>query len=597
MIIYDINEIYLRYCIKILIACSCMYALYGIYQKLAMGQVRSASTFFNPNFAASYYLGSIGFVLGSITSSRKSVGRFCLCIGALAILIGSLWCTQSRSGLGGLVLVAVVWIWASTRKARWALVGAAVLVAALVIFPNPARDRLSKGVSKDPYAFDRIRIWEQTLKIIGDHPVMGVGIGNFEYSTHAYRFPLEREIGRFGRMYRDAHNSYLQVTAELGLPGAVCLLAAIVIIFIRIRSLLRFFADPPQAKQNHHASLEPLGRPQGSCQQPGIHSTSADAWDGPQRAVARAHVVSALLALVAVMSQAFFHEIVDSPPSVFLAVLAAGIVGYYWRAFERGAKETQSSNSPSPANPSRPSRGILVLVTLFLVLVFWPHFSLRVFLADLVFKKAEHALPVLGFEAAEGLLRDAIRLNPAQAYFHKALGDLLVEEFEKKAKLEYLQEAEEKFETAASLNRMDPHLVFHLGQFYSYVSLRGIGGKEAEDHSLEAYRKAVQMSPFNVHYLARLALEEWKRGNILKALKAAQRAVELEPNFVAGCYLVSVISGLLGEQGLKEEWKLKLEMASEKHLKHVPLNEYERLLGLSPTQYFAGEHLPSEFFK
>ncbi|MEM4406823.1 MAG: hypothetical protein QXS68_07230, partial [Candidatus Methanomethylicaceae archaeon] len=166
---------------------------------------------------------------------------------------------------------------------------------------------------------------------------------------------------------------------------------------------------------------------------------------------------------------------------------------------------------------------------------------------------------------------------------------LLVYKFESTGGIHYLKEAEEAFQTAASLNKLDPQLVFNLGEFYRFAWVKGAGGRELLDESLSAYRRAVEMSPFNVHYLARLSFEELKRGNLAKALTAAERAVDLEPNFVVGCYLVSVINGFLGNAWAQGEWKAKMEVAKERNAGHTPINDYERLLSLSPHEYFPGE--------
>lgn len=543
-----------------------VYAIHAIYQKVALGQSRCASTFFNPNFAASFFLGSFGLGLGLLRAPNEPRWRRWLCLMALGVLLAGIWFTESRSALGGVVVLGAAFLWATARKARWVIPGTAIVIAALILIPNPARDRLAKGVSKDPYAFDRLKIWEQTLRMIKDHPITGVGIGNFEYSTQRYRFPIDREMGRYGRVYRDAHNSYLQVAAEIGLPGAAFLLAFFLVLFRRIWLLL---GDSPW--KGHKDIIS----------------------QGPEGGAARCHVIGAFLALVAILSQAFFHETVDSPPSVFLAVLAAGVVGFYWRHLGGETHKSQASDQTPTAGGLRISKTVRVLTAIFLILILWPHFSLRIFVGDLVFRKAEEALDQGGAEAAEQLVRDAIRINPSQAYFHKTLGDLLIKRFEETGELGLLREAEQELETAASLNRLDPQLVFQLGQFYRYVSLRGIGGVEVAGASLAAYRKAVEMSPFNVHYLARLSLEEMRRGNLEEALKASKNAVELEPEFLTGLYLVASLHWVRGEVNLAERWLDRMGLAQQRHANHAPINAYERLLGLLPEQYFPEERPPS----
>lgn len=56
-------------------------------------------------------------------------------------------------------------------------------------------------------ALARINYWEETLKVIRKSPVLGVGIGNFNLLQSRY-----------------AHNSYLQIWAEMGLLGIISFL-------------------------------------------------------------------------------------------------------------------------------------------------------------------------------------------------------------------------------------------------------------------------------------------------------------------------------------------------------------------------------------
>lgn len=562
-----------------------LYAIHTIYQKTVLGDSRPASTFFNPNFAAGFFLGALGLVASQLFSHRKTAsGILWYGAGGLVLLLG-IWSTGSRSGFLALIVMGVALIWIFIRKAKWVIIGSFVLCTLFVIIPNPGRDRLARGVTKDPYAFDRLRIWGKTVEIIRDNPLLGVGIGNFEHSTNSYRFPLDREIGRFGRIYRDAHNSYLQVAAEIGIPAALVLLAALCMIFGRTFILLSFIGPYTSSwipskeidEENRFVGASVPGR--------GVPVSAS----GVDWLEARGDIAGALLALTGIVFQAFFHEIVDSPPNILLAVLAAGIVQFYWKRFEGTVNQDICSVTSGSTLESRSSKWLRVATVLFLVFVFWPHFSLRILVGDELFKKAADLREKGDVEGAESLFRNAVRINPSQPYFHKALGDLLVYKFESTGGIHYLKEAEEAFQTAASLNKLDPQLVFNLGEFYRFAWVKGAGGRELLDESLSAYRRAVEMSPFNVHYLARLSFEELKRGNLAKALTAAERAVDLEPNFVVGCYLVSVINGFLGNAWAQGEWKAKMEVAKERNAGHTPINDYERLLSLSPHEYFPGE--------
>ncbi len=82
----------------------------------------------------------------------------------------------------------------------------------------------------------RILIWQSTLTMIRDHPLTGVGAGNY-----ALVYPRYRKLEEWGLSQRqivgEAHNDYLQVAAEAGLIG----LAAFLFLLWRERFGSRFY--------------------------------------------------------------------------------------------------------------------------------------------------------------------------------------------------------------------------------------------------------------------------------------------------------------------------------------------------------------------
>src|SRR5262249_25044804 len=64
----------------------------------------------------------------------------------------------------------------------------------------------------------RLDIWQRTTRMIEDHPVFGVGAGNFQAIFEPVYNPLLNEDLRRGG---HAHNLWLQEAAELGLVTAL----------------------------------------------------------------------------------------------------------------------------------------------------------------------------------------------------------------------------------------------------------------------------------------------------------------------------------------------------------------------------------------
>lgn len=92
---------------------------------------------------------------------------------------------------------------------------------------GPSSSLLAEGALEEGLeasASTRIKIWKGALKMIEEHPLWGVGYGAFPAFIPSY---TEGAIG-----HMDAHNSYLLIAAEMGLPTlAVFLLVLLMALY------------------------------------------------------------------------------------------------------------------------------------------------------------------------------------------------------------------------------------------------------------------------------------------------------------------------------------------------------------------------------
>ena len=65
----------------------------------------------------------------------------------------------------------------------------------------------------------RLSIWRDSLAIVKDHP-LGIGLGNFRYV-----FPVYNVSNFSETRYLYAHNDYLQLLVEAGIPGFLALVS------------------------------------------------------------------------------------------------------------------------------------------------------------------------------------------------------------------------------------------------------------------------------------------------------------------------------------------------------------------------------------
>ncbi len=210
---------------------------------LGQGQTaegRAEGSFGHPNTLATFEAlalpGALALALGSRGVVRLVAGAaFVLSFAGVALSL-------SRGGLlaiaGALAMMA---LWRPFR--RVALVAGLVIVPFAVSGASPLGDvrvvdTVTQRISSVEYSAQenqRLDIWEATPEIIADHPLLGVGIG--QYSSVAPRYGL---AGAFEGTFEHAHNIPLTIAAELGLIGLAAL-AWLAVALVRL--LLRAYRD------------------------------------------------------------------------------------------------------------------------------------------------------------------------------------------------------------------------------------------------------------------------------------------------------------------------------------------------------------------
>lgn len=125
-----------------------------------------------------------------------------------------------------------------TRTGRSAIAGVVVIaLLALILVPSGGSElgsdidrRLQQSVSSTASWDARVSGWRDSLPMIAEFPMFGVGL-----ATWGELFPKYDQAFYFGTQFRRAHNDYLQVVAEAGIFGAGLLLAAVIAAGIRLR--------------------------------------------------------------------------------------------------------------------------------------------------------------------------------------------------------------------------------------------------------------------------------------------------------------------------------------------------------------------------
>jgi O-antigen ligase len=142
-------------------------------------------------------------------------------------LLGVTVCA-SRGGFLALTAALLFLVARSPHRVRnLVLISVVLLPLALFLPTSPLRRLLRPSRIDASNSHSRIMAWKAGMRMIADHPVLGVGLGRFK--------PLMPQYADKGTTTDTmAHNTYIEVAAELGLPTLGVFLA---IPFFSYRSL------------------------------------------------------------------------------------------------------------------------------------------------------------------------------------------------------------------------------------------------------------------------------------------------------------------------------------------------------------------------
>ena len=168
---------------------------------------------------------------------------------AVTLALASLLLSGSRAGLLALsaeILIATIALrtaGARTTERRRLAMAAVTLFAGVMLFayvdPGWVAKKLGSVAHVNSawanWAGDRKSMALDSLRMCRDHPLLGVGLGDFETAYPRYQsFPSDLWIDH-------AHNDYAEAVAETGLVGALLILSALAL-FLRLA--FRDWGDP-----------------------------------------------------------------------------------------------------------------------------------------------------------------------------------------------------------------------------------------------------------------------------------------------------------------------------------------------------------------
>jgi O-antigen ligase len=179
---------------------------------------------------------------------RRVVLRL-LSVGGLLVLVVVLIRSGSRGGfLAFLAVVGFILVGFTSVPARARIAG---LIVILTVLSATASDKYWTQMQTivrphDDYNMSdetgRVKIWKRGIGYMFRRPAYGVGMGNFQTAEGTLStFARRSETGR-GVRWGAAHNTFVQIGAELGIPGLLLFLGLFVSLFASLRRVAQYAA-------------------------------------------------------------------------------------------------------------------------------------------------------------------------------------------------------------------------------------------------------------------------------------------------------------------------------------------------------------------
>jgi O-antigen ligase len=171
---------------------------------------------------------------GAFSGDRLLGDRRIMALAAAVLMVDVVFVLRGRSGYLSLIVMAVAAVTLLVRG-TWrvkACAGLAALMCVGVVLASSAhvRDRVGQALrdietvdqATEPTSLGwRVVFARNTLRMIRDHPIFGVGTGGFPNGYQPY---VDGVAGWQGDGDADPHNQFLKVTGEQGLLGLAALL-------------------------------------------------------------------------------------------------------------------------------------------------------------------------------------------------------------------------------------------------------------------------------------------------------------------------------------------------------------------------------------
>ena len=248
----QVSPKYKKFLVKVILVCGAIHAIYAICQVFSLFNVKQyfhttrvwdksiqanvtvneiwALGFTNnPNFLGTYMLLGVSYSFGLFIDSVKKYKCIIYAILSCLFMFGLLISNTLAAVVGLFFVLIYVFIYCLKNKnyEKFIVVFAIILsITCLAVALNKTTlikdviktgketTEIVKGNLDDNYGSKRMYIWKETMKIVPNHLIHGVGIDSFHKAFNGEALVLKLSYKNI--LYDKAHNEYLQILVTQG---------------------------------------------------------------------------------------------------------------------------------------------------------------------------------------------------------------------------------------------------------------------------------------------------------------------------------------------------------------------------------------------
>lgn len=210
-------------------------------------QLEGAGSIANPNDYAAHLIFLLPAIVYLAFGLKRSFVFKIVGIGMIGAAIKQILSTGSRGGMVGLIVFTVYVLIMGNRQMKTAILlgGPTLVLLALPLVPKTSTQRLASLFNSEETTEEAAQSSESRRALLRAgiqatlaHPMLGVGPDVFT----SYQGGVAAENGERG-IWHGEHNSYLQISAECGIPALVLYLSALGVTFAYLRKASKSYDD------------------------------------------------------------------------------------------------------------------------------------------------------------------------------------------------------------------------------------------------------------------------------------------------------------------------------------------------------------------